>query len=44
MADGSYGGKWINGKVIAAEGSVASIGLGTRIHQGDIGKLRSQPS
>ena len=30
-SDGSHGGKWIKGKILTAEGSMANIDLGTRL-------------
>ena len=39
-SDGSHGGKWIKGKILTAEGSMANIDLGTRVIKVNISKLR----
>ena len=39
-SDGSHGGKWIKGKVLTAEGSMANIDFGTRVIKVNISKLR----
>ena len=39
-SDGTHGGKWIKGRILTAEGSMANIDLGTRVIKVNISKLR----
>ena len=39
-SDGSHGGKWIKGKLVSVDGSMAGVDLGTRIVKVNISKIR----
>ena len=39
-SDGSRGGKWVKGKLLTIEGSMAGIDLGTRIVRTNVSKIR----
>ena len=40
MSDGGRGGKWIKGKLLTIEGSMAGIDLGNRIVCTNVSKIR----